>query len=356
MVLNRLFFAFVFVFAFHTFEVNGQNVPVFERAPTPWADSVMATLSLDARIGQLFMVAAYSNRGPDHEKRLGELIEKQQIGGLIFFQGGPARQANMTNRLQAKAKIPLWIGMDAEWGLAMRLDSTPKFPRQMVLGAIRDDSIIYDMGAEIARESRRLGVHINFAPVVDINNNPQNPVIGSRSFGEDREDVTRKSLAYIEGLQDNRVLANAKHFPGHGDTDVDSHYNLPVIKQSRERLEKVELYPYRKLIPKGLGSIMVAHLSIPALDSTPDLPSTLSHTIVTDLLKDNLGFKGLVFTDALNMKGVAKFLEPGDINVSALQAGNDVLLFAEDVPVAVDKIKKAIADGTYTEEELNRSV
>lgn len=335
---------------------SAQSVPVFRAQPTPWADSVIARMDLDAKIGQLFMVAAYSNRGPAHQKELEELVEKYKIGGLIFFQGGPVRQAKMTNHLQSLADIPLLIGMDAEWGLAMRLDSTLKFPRQMVLGALSNDSLIYAMGAEIARQGRRLGVHVNFAPVVDINNNPANPVIGSRSFGEDREMVTRKSAAYIRGMQDHQMLANAKHFPGHGDTDVDSHYALPRIKHSRERMESIEMYPYRYLIPQGLGSIMVAHLSIPALDSTPGLPSTLSSKIVDELLTDQFGFEGLIFTDALNMKGVADYLAPGKVDLAALQAGNDVLLFAEDVPVAARMIKEALAEGTYSEEQLNRSV
>ncbi len=302
------------------------------------------------------MVAAYSNRDAKHEKELLELVKRYKIGGLIFFQGGPVREAKMYNRLQAAAEIPLLIGMDAEWGLGMRLDSTISFPRQMTLGAIQNDSLIYAMGKEIARQSRRIGIHVNFAPVVDVNNNPNNPVINNRSFGEDKENVERKGLAYMHGMQDNGVLANAKHFPGHGDTDTDSHYNLPVIKHDINRLRSVELYPYSQMFKEGLGSIMVAHLSIPALDSTPNRASTLSPNVVTGLLQEEMGFDGLIFTDALNMKGVSKFYEPGEVDLLAAIAGNDVLLFAEDVPKALNKIRDAIADGSYSEADLNRSV
>lgn len=349
--LRTLFFFFLSAFAF-----SAKAQPIFDKSETPWADSLLATLSVEEKIGQLFMVAAYSNRDATHEKELLELVERYKIGGLIFFQGGPVREAKMYNRLQSAAEIPLLIGMDAEWGLGMRLDSTMSFPRQMTLGAIQNDSLIYAMGKEIARQSRRIGIHVNFAPVVDVNNNPNNPVINNRSFGEDKENVERKGLAYMHGMQENGVLANAKHFPGHGDTDTDSHYNLPVIKHDLNRLRSVELYPYSKMFKEGLGSVMVAHLSIPALDSTPNRASTLSPNVVTGLLQEEMGFDGLIFTDALNMKGVSKFYEPGEVDLLAAKAGNDVLLFAEDVPKALDKIRDAIADGSYSEAELNRSV
>ena len=313
-------------------------------------------MSLDEKIGQLFMVAAYSNRNQSHTKELGKLIETYNIGGLIFFQGGPLRQAHMTNELQAKSTIPLWIGMDLEWGLAMRLDSTIKYPRQMTLGALENDSLIYDMGYEIGRQCKRLGIHINFAPVVDINNNPNNPVINSRSFGENKLWVTQKSLAYMKGMQDAGILANAKHFPGHGDTDMDSHKSLPTISYKKERLKEVELYPYSKLFKEGLASVMVAHLSVPALDSAENRASTLSPEIVTGLLKQEMGFKGLAFTDALNMKGVSKYYKPGELDLLAAQAGNDVLLFAEDVPKAMAAIKEALLKEEYSEESLNASV
>jgi beta-N-acetylhexosaminidase len=282
------------------------------------------------------------------------LVDDYHIGGLIFFQGGPVRQAILANCYQSCVNVPLFMSMDAEWGLAMRLDSTTKFPRQMTLGAIQDDSLIYRMGVEIARQCKRLGMQINFAPDIDINNNPLNPVIGNRSFGEDKYNVTRKALMYMKGMQDNRVLATGKHFPGHGDTDSDSHKTLPMIKSSRARLDTLELYPFKELMRQGLGSVMVAHLSIPALDTTPNQPSTLTKKIVTGLLKDTLGFKGLVFTDALNMKGVSKFYKPGEVSARALLAGNDVLLFPEDVPQGITEIKAAIERGEISQDEIDQ--
>ncbi len=332
------------------------KAPLFLQSESQWADSVISQMTLEEKIGQLFMVAAYSNRDQEHEKELIKLVEDYHIGGVIFFQGGPQREVKMYNALQKKAKYPLWVGMDAEWGLGMRLDSTIKFPRQLTLGAVQNDTLIYRMGMEIGRQCRRIGVHINFAPVVDVNNNPKNPVINSRSFGENKLLVTRKGDAYMKGLEAAGTMANAKHFPGHGDTETDSHHNLPVIKHDAERLSNVELYPFRKLIDDGLSSVMVAHLSVPALDSTKNRASTLSPEIVTDLLKDQYGFQGLIFTDALNMKGVASFYEPGQVDLMAAQAGNDVLLFAEDVSKAVELIKKAIKSGDYSEKNLDQSV
>ncbi|HEX8517162.1 MAG TPA: glycoside hydrolase family 3 N-terminal domain-containing protein [Bacteroidia bacterium] len=328
--------------------------PPFYGKNTRWADSVFKTLSPDERIAQLFMVAAYSNRDKAHLKEIKTLVDTYKIGGLIFFQGGPVRQAILSNCYQSCSKVPLLISMDAEWGLAMRLDSTTKFPRQMTLGAIQDDSLIYQMGVEIARQTQRLGMQVNFAPDIDINNNPLNPVIGSRSFGEDKYNVTRKSMMYMKGMQDNHVLACGKHFPGHGDTDSDSHKTLPTIKSSRARLDTLELFPFKELIKNGLGSMMVAHLSIPALDTTRNQASTLTKKIVTGLLQDTLGFKGLIFTDALNMKGVSKFYKPGEVDVKAVLAGNDVLLFPEDVPTGIREIKAAIERGELSQEEIDR--
>ncbi len=335
--------------------VRAGSGPVFMTTEhLPWVDSVFNSMSVDQRIGQLFMVAAYSNKDKAHLQSLEELVTKQHIGGLIFFKGGPMRQAKMTNYLQARAQVPLMIAMDAEWGLSMRLDITVKYPRQMMMGAINNDSIIYEMGAEIAKQCKRLGVHISFSPVIDVNNNPANPVIGNRSFGENKYKVARKGGAYMEGLQQNGVLACGKHFPGHGDTDVDSHKGLPVIDFDRARLDSLELYPFRQLMSRGLGSVMVAHLYIPQLDSTPNLASTLSPVFVKEMLQTDLGFKGLAFTDALNMKGVSKFWEPGEVDLKALMAGNDVLLFPEDVPKAIERIKQAVAEGDITMEEINQ--
>lgn len=329
-----------------------QHTPVFALEPTPMADSLIETLSLREKIGQLFMVAAYSNRDAQHVAEIEGLIKDYGIGGLIFMQGGPVRQAALTNRYQELSEVPLLLSMDAEWGLGMRLDSVLDYPRQMALGASYDGDVVYQFGREQARQLKRLGVHVSFSPVVDVNSNPDNPVIGNRAFGEEREHVAQMGVAYMSGLQDGGVLANAKHFPGHGDTDSDSHKTLPSILHSRERLDSIELYPFRRLFSKGAGSVMVAHLNIPSLDST-GRPSTLSRSIVTDLLRNELGFDGLVFTDALNMAGVANFVEPGDAEYEALLAGNDVLLFAGDVPRAVRRIEEAVLDSTLSEAIIN---
>jgi beta-N-acetylhexosaminidase len=335
-------------------------VPFYALNDTHWADSVFQKLSPDERIAQLFVVSAYSSNERGHSKatkkkinEIKKLVRDYKIGGLIFFKGGPVRQAKLTNVYQKLSKVPLLITMDAEWGLAMRLDSTVQFPRQMSLGAIQDDSLIYQMGAEIARQCKRIGVNVDFAPVVDVNSNPLNPVISNRSFGENKYLVAQKALMYMEGLQDNGVLANAKHFPGHGDTDSDSHKTLPVINHSKALLDSLDLYPFKQLFSKGLGSLMVAHLFVPSLDTAVNTASTLSRKIVTGLLKNELQFKGLIFTDALNMKGVSKYYPPGVVDLKALLAGNDILLCSENVPEAIIEIKKAIAGGEITQEEID---
>jgi beta-N-acetylhexosaminidase len=321
-----------------------------------WVDSVYNQLSFDEKVGQLFMVAAYSNKDEAHNKSIDKLIEEHKIGGLIFFQGGPVRQAKLTNRYQAKSKLPLFIGIDAEWGLSMRLDSTYRYPWNMTLGAVQDMKLIEKAGNQMAIQSKRMGIHFNFAPVVDINTNPKNPIIGNRSFGETKEIVTLRALALMKGLQDEGVFATAKHFPGHGDTSTDSHHTLPIVKFDKERLDEVELYPYKKLINNGLASIMVAHLNIPSIEPRENYPTSISYNVVSNILKNELQFEGLIFTDALNMKGASNFKKPGDIDLEAFLAGNDVLLFAENVPLAIKKFNDAINEGKLTEERLSYSV
>ena len=347
-------FLFFFLLANQLFAQNGR--PEFiQDYEQQWVDSVMNELSLEEQIGQLFMVAAYSNKDKNHQEEINALIKKYKIGGLIFFQGGPARQAKLTNHFQSLSEVPLLIAIDGEWGLGMRLDSTLSYPRQMMLGAIQNDSLIYQMGYDIGEQLSRLGIHINFAPVVDINNNPQNPVINVRSFGQDRVNVSKKSIAYMEGMQDAGVIAVAKHFPGHGDTNTDSHYALPLIAHDKERLDSLELYPFKRLIDAGVNGIMVAHLSIPALESNIHLPTTLSKPVVTHLLKTQMEFDGLIFTDALNMKGVTQNYQSGDIESMALKAGNDVLLFPEDVSKAIHKIKRQVKSGDIKVERVRES-
>lgn len=321
-----------------------------------WVDSVFNSLTFEERLGQLFMVAAYSNKGKAHQDEISELIQNENLGGLIFFQGGPVRQAQLTNEYQQLAKTPLFIAMDAEWGLGMRLDSVLRFPKQMTLGAASDDVLVYQMGREIARQFKEMGMHINFAPVVDVNSDPENPVIGYRSFGEEKQLVSRKSLAYMQGLQDHGIIANAKHFPGHGNTNSDSHFTTPVILSSKERIVDIDLYPYRELIDKGLMSVMVAHLHIPSLGSEARLPTTLSPKVVTGLLREEMNFQGLIFTDALNMKGVSNLYKPGEVDLLALLAGNDILLYAEDVPKSKKLILEAVEQGKISKEEVDRRV
>lgn len=321
-----------------------------------WVDSVFSEMTLDQRLGQLFMVAAYSNKDQKHIDEISNLVKTENLGGLIFFQGGPNRQARLTNYYQAQSKTPLFIAMDAEWGIGMRLDSVPNFPKAMTLGAIQNHDLIYEMGAEIARQFKELGMHINFAPVVDVNSNPNNPVIGYRAFGENKEVVTNRAVAYMKGLQDNGVIANAKHFPGHGDTESDSHYTLPVIKHAEKRIWDVDLYPYQELFREDLMSVMVAHLNVPSLDNGANIPTSLSKQVVTDLLQNRMNFQGLIFTDALNMRGVANLNKPGEVDLKALLAGNDVLLYSQDVPKAKTLIKDAVNQGLIKESEINRRV
>jgi beta-N-acetylhexosaminidase len=319
-----------------------------------WADSVLNSLSLEEKIAQLFMLPVWPKKGQEHLDELTALIDKYNPGGVIFFQGGPVRQVQITNYLQNRSKTPLLVAIDGEWGLAMRLDSVKAFPRQMMLGAIEDEELIYKMGARIGEQMNRMGVHVNFAPVIDVNNNALNPVINSRSFGENKELVTRKGMMYMMGLQDNKVLATAKHFPGHGDTDTDSHVSLPLINHSRERLDSLELYPFRQLINSGVGGVMVAHLYVPSLDSSENTPTSLSPLVIDSLLKQELGFKGLVFTDAMNMGGVANHYSPGEADYNAFLAGNDVMLMPRDFKQAIVTIAKGVRKGIISEEEIDK--
>ncbi len=321
-----------------------------------WVDSVFRSLSKDEKIAQLMVVRAHSNLGQDHIDKVTKDIKKYNIGALCFFQGGPVRQANLTNAYQRMAKTPLMITIDGEWGLGMRLDSVTKFPYQLTLGALSDESIVYKMGLAVGEQCRRIGVQVNYAPVVDINNNPKNPVIGYRSFGEDRYKVTQLAIAYMKGMQDAGIMACAKHFPGHGDVDVDSHFDLPVVNKSIAQLNKMELVPFKALIEAGVGSIMTAHLSIPSIDNAPNRASSISKNTVTGLLKDSLGFKGLTFTDALEMKGVTKYFPGGTISVEALIAGNDMLCLPESVPGAIAAVKKAIKRKKLSWAEIDSKV
>lgn len=347
-------------FVFFIQSINAQTKDISQKgvrsAKQAWVDSVYNSLNEEERIGQLFMVAAYSDSENYNEDQILKLIKAHQIGGLIFMQGTPEKQAELTNEYQKKAQVPLLIGMDGEWGLGMRLTGVQDFPRQMLLGATRDPGLVGEMGAAIADQCKRLGVQIDFAPDVDVNNNPKNPIINSRSFGQDKKWVALLGMVYMEGLQHNGVMACAKHFPGHGDVTVDSHKDLPVINKSLREIDTLELFPFRKMIQAGVKCIMVAHLDVPALDSTPHLPTTLSRKVVTDLLKKRMGFQGLVITDALNMKGVTKYFPDGEADLMAFLAGNDILLFSQNVPLAIQKIEEAIKEGKASNQDLENSV
>ena len=355
MRFNPLIYLFLLAFL----SINGQSDPLVAKdslAQKKWVDAIYGTMSLEEKIGQLFMVSVASDQDKASTDKIGALIKEHKIGGVIFSKGGPIRQAKLTNAYQSASKLPLLIGMDAEWGLAMRLDSTYAFPWNMTLGAISDVAIVEKVGYQIGKHAKRLGVHINFAPDIDININPQNPIIGNRSFGEDRENVAQKGVAFMKGMERAGVLSSGKHFPGHGDTAVDSHKSLPVLDFSRERLDSIELYPYKKLIKEGLSSVMVAHLSVPDLDPRAGYPSSLSEKVILDLLKEKMQFKGLVFTDALNMKGVSNFAKQGEVELSAFLAGNDILLMPTDVEKAKEKLLQAYDNGLISEYRLSSSV
>ena len=351
--------SFLIFLLFTTMVVGQNNSTIYSNSlkeMDAWINNIYHSLTLEEKIGQLFMVAAYSNKNEKHVQELEKLVTENHIGGLIFFQGGPNRQAIIANRLQSFSKLPMLVGVDAEWGLSMRLDSTYRFPYNMTLGAVQDMKLIQDLGEAMAIQAKRMGIQFNFAPVVDVNTDPNNPIIGVRSYGETREIVTDRALAFMKGYQNEGLLATAKHFPGHGDTSTDSHHKLPVINLDKARLNKVELYPYKRLIKEGLSSVMVAHLNVPAYEPDHDLPSSLSYNIVTKLLKEELGFEGLIFTDALNMKAATNYLAPGEVDLAAFLAGNDLLLFSENVAIAAEKIKEAFLDERISEERLAYSV
>nr|WP_318345084.1 glycoside hydrolase family 3 N-terminal domain-containing protein [Muricauda sp. D6] len=337
----------------------GQKNPLVTQdslAQMAWVENKYNNMSLQERIGQLFMVSVASNQDKASTDKIQKLVGELGIGGVIFLTGTPVRQAKLTNAYQSQSKVPLLIGMDAEWGLAMRLDSTYAFPWNMTLGAIQDSTLVEKVGHQIGQHAKRLGVHINFAPDLDVNNNPQNPIIGNRSFGEDPINVGKKGTAFVKGMEAAGVLSCGKHFPGHGDTATDSHKALPIISSSRKMLDSIELRPFQKVMQHGLSSVMIAHLDVPSLESREGHPSSLSKDIVTGLLQEEMGFEGLIFTDALNMKAVSQFADEGEVELEAFLAGNDMLLMPENVSKAKDRLILAYNEGVISEERLALSV
>ena len=359
MIFNKnIFFAFFSILSINIF---GQYFPkngdqkLYQKAEK-YADSLYQQLSLDEKIGQLYIVALYNNRGEEEIQKIRNLVEKEKIGGLILMQDDAVKHINLLNEFQGKSRIKMMIGIDGEWGLFQRFSAAHKFPWAMTLGAIQDNSLIYEMTSKIAEDCKRLGIYWDFAPVVDVNTNPSNPIIGNRSFGSDINNVIAKGLAYAQGLQDHGVLASMKHFPGHGDTNTDSHLDLPVVSHNLERLNSVELAPFKALLDKKIGGVMVAHLYVPTLEKKKGIPASVSYEIITNLLKNTYQYKGLIITDALNMNAIAKKFSPGEIDLRAFKAGNDIMLFSQDVPSGKALIKSAFEKGEISENRLAESV
>lgn len=321
-----------------------------------WVEKTYKNLSQDEKLGQLFIVALYTNKGEDYINQVRNIVTADKIGGLILMQDDAAREINLVNEFQQKSKVPLMIGMDAEWGLFQRIATAHKFPWAMTLGAIQDKNLIYQMSAKIAEDCHRMGINWDFAPVVDVNTNPNNPIIGNRSFGSEVNNVIGSALSYSNGLQDNNILAAIKHFPGHGDTNTDSHLDLPVVSHNLSRLNTIELAPFKALMDKGIGGVMVAHLYVPSLESGKGIPASVSKNIITGLLKDQLGYKGLIITDALNMGAVANKYKPGELDAMAFSAGNDIMLFSQGVSEGKKLIQKAIDKREIPQSRVEESV
>ncbi|MES2645409.1 MAG: glycoside hydrolase family 3 N-terminal domain-containing protein [Bacteroidota bacterium] len=335
----------------------GKMATAQDPAAYQWATTIFRTLTEDERIAQLLVVRSSGmdakGNAVVYDSRIDSLVSKYNIGAICAFQGTPLQHAAMFNRIQSIAKTPVMITTDAEWGLGMRFAGVKAFPFQLTMGAVPDAALVYNVGKAIGDQCRRMNIHVNYAPVVDINNNPDNPVIGVRSFGEDKYKVALMGTRIMEGMQEQGIMACAKHFPGHGDVSVDSHYDLPVINKSMQQLDSLELYPFQQLFQKGVGSVMVAHLYVPSIDSTVNQATSLSYKNITELMRSRLGYRGLTFTDALEMKGVTKFYPGGEAAVQSLVAGNDMLCLPESVPQSIEAVKKAIGEGRLTWMEVN---
>ena len=321
-----------------------------------WVQKTYNSLSQDQKLGQLFIIALYTNKGEDYINNVRNIVVNEQIGGLILMQDDATKEINLVNEFQTKSKVPLMIGMDAEWGIFQRIATAHKFPWAMTLGAIQDKNLITEMAAKIAEDCKRMGINWDFAPVVDVNTNPDNPIIGNRSFGSEVSNVVHSGLAYSNGLQNNNILAAIKHFPGHGDTNTDSHLDLPVVSHDLKRLTDIELAPFKALMDKGIGGVMVAHLYVPALESQKGIPASISKNIITGILKEKFGFKGLIITDALNMGAVAKRYKPGELDALAFKAGNDIMLFSDGVKEGKRLIQLAIDNKEISQNRIEESV
>ena len=347
----------IFISQLYSAQYQPKNISNSEiKKANDWVDKTYNSLSQDEKLGQLFIVALYTNKGEEFINQIRNIVKNEKIGGLILMQDDAAREINLVNEFQSQSKVPLMIGMDAEWGVFQRIAKAHKYPWAITLGAIQDKNLITEMSAKIAEDCKRMGINWDFAPVVDVNTNPNNPIIGNRSFGSDVNNVVNSALAYSNGLQDNRILAAIKHFPGHGDTDKDSHLDLPVVSHNLERLEKIEIAPFKALMNKGIGGVMVAHLYVPSLENEKGIPASVSKKIVTGLLKEKLGYKGLIITDALNMGAVANKFKAGELDAMAFKAGNDLMLFSQDVATGKKLIQKAIDNGEIQQNRVEESV
>lgn len=359
--MRRLSNVLLIIFLLSTLQLSAQYQPKnwsksdIKKAEK-WVEEKYNSLSQNEKLGQLFIVALYTNKGDNHIDEIRNIVSREQIGGLILMQDDAAKEITLVNEFQQKSKTPMMIGMDAEWGLYQRIAAAHKYPWAMTLGAIQDKSLIEKMSAKIAEDCHRMGINWDFAPVVDVNTNPNNPIIGNRSFGSEVKNVTQSALAYSNGLQNNNILAAIKHFPGHGDTNADSHLDLPVVSHNLNRLNEIELAPFKALMSKGIGGVMVAHLYVPALESGKGIPASVSKNIITGLLKEKFGYKGLIITDALNMGAVANKYKPGELDAMAFKAGNDIMLFSQGVAEGKRLIQKAIDNGEISQARVEESV
>jgi beta-N-acetylhexosaminidase len=353
-----LLIVFLFFTAHSSFDFSKSerkpNAPTYEQKQTAWVEKILSEMTLEEKVGQLFMIAVFSNRNEADYRLVESQIQKYHLGGVAFFQGNALKQAELTNRYQAAANIPLLVGLDGEWGLGMRLNNTVSFPKAITIGAAKDTDLAERIGEEIANQCKRIGVHFNFAPVADINSNPKNPVINYRSFGESVENVSELARAFARGHRKAKVMASAKHFPGHGDTNVDSHHALPVLNHTLQHINEVESAPFRAMIQDSVASVMIGHLNVPALDA--GVPSSVSEKIIKGYLQQQLGFKGLVISDALNMRGLLQSFPVGEAEVRAFKAGNDMLLQTLNIDKAYNAVLTATINGRITEAELNESV
>ncbi len=359
--MNKFFLSLLLLFSYSLQSLSAQYQPKNWTSKqikdaNNWVDKTYESLSQDEKLGQLFIVALYTNKGEEYIETVRNLVKNEQLGGLILMQDDAEREIKLLNEFQKASKIPMMIGMDAEWGLFQRIPTAHKFPWAMTLGAIQDKKLIYEMAAKIAEDSKRMGINWDFAPVVDVNTNPNNPIIGNRSFGSEVDNVVKSATAYTNGLQDQNILAAIKHFPGHGDTSTDSHLDLPVVSHNLKRLEQIELAPFKALMDKNVGGVMIAHLYVPALESEKGIPASLSKKIITGLLKEKYGYKGLIITDALNMGAVAKRYKPGEVDALAFKAGNDIMLFSDGVKEGKRLIQKAIDDKEISQNRIEESV